>query len=246
MKIRLQTVPRLHRQKLIRVRKVLRGRRLPKLHSPLRRAATTVLRTLFLFFSISSFLILAVLFVPDVYYRVFSADTQPVSTYQEQASKEAQQAKPTPVPSPRVVPAQDETLPEGEWLVIPRIGVRSQLQDTQTPEEALAKGIWWVPDYGQPGDTDIPMIVAGHRFGWQWWWKTDYWKYNSFYNLPELQAGDRVEVIVDQRKWVYEIYTVEEGQEITDYQADLILYTCKFLNSPVRYFLYAELVPPTL
>lgn len=99
------------------------------------------------------------------------------------------------------------------------------------------------PDYGKPGDEyNLPIILAAHRFGWDWWWQTDYWKYHSFYNLPELEPGDMVEIIADQRKWIYEIYAGEQGEEITDYEANLILYTCKFLNSPLRHFRYARLI----
>lgn len=143
------------------------------------------------------------------------------------------------------LPPQDETLPEGQWIVIPRIGVRTELQADAQPEEALATGVWMVPGYGSPGDKTQPMIVAAHRFGWKWWWESDYWKYHSFYLLPDLEPGDTVEIIADQRKWVYEIYAGEEGEEITDYQADLIMYTCKFLNSPLRHFRYARLLDPT-
>jgi hypothetical protein len=113
---------------------------------------------------------------------------------------------------------------------------------TLDENEALDKGVWLVPDFGRPGDTTQPIIAAAHRFGWDWWWKTDYWKYNSFYLLTETEPGDRIEIIYDQRKWVYEIYAGEEGELITDYDADLILYTCKYLNSPIRYFRYAKLI----
>jgi hypothetical protein len=156
----------------------------------------------------------------------------------------------TPVPADQVekryVPPQQESLPQGDWLVISRIGIRTQLQATSDPDEALDTGIWWVPDFGQPGDLVTPMIVAGHRYGWRWWWKSDYWRYHSFYNLPELEPGDIVEIISNQRKWTYEIYAGEEATEISDYQADLILYTCKFLKSPIRYFRYARLITPEL
>ncbi len=146
---------------------------------------------------------------------------------------------------PAYQPPYDETLPDGSWLSIPLIGLRSELQKTEDYDAALAKGIWQVPDFGDAGSTELPMIVAGHRFGWDWWWKTDYWKYHSFYRLPELQVGDRVEVIADHRKWIYEIYAATEGEEIADYSADLILYTCKYLNSPARFFRYAKLIDPT-
>lgn len=139
-------------------------------------------------------------------------------------------------------PVFNANLPEGNWLVIPRIGVRSQLQQTENFEDALETGLWWVPDFGKAGDRNKPMIVAGHRYGFDWWWKDDYWRYHSFYSLPELEVGDRVEVISGQRKWVYEIYGGEEGEQITDYEGDLILYTCKHLDSPVRIFRYAKIV----
>lgn len=142
----------------------------------------------------------------------------------------------------RQLPAINPNLPVGDWLVIPKIGVRSQLQATANYEDALDTGLWRAPDFGKPGSLEMPMIVAGHRYGWKWWWQDEYWKYNSFNLLPELQVGDRVEVISEQRKWIYEIYAGEEGNEITDYKADLILYTCKYLQSPLRYFRYARLV----
>lgn len=142
----------------------------------------------------------------------------------------------------RQLPPVNPNLPVGDWLIIPKIGVRSQLQATTYYEDALDTGLWRAPEFGKPGSLELPMIVAGHRYGWKWWWQDEYWKYNSFNLLPELQVGDRVEVISEQRKWVYEIYAGEEGTEITDYGADLILYTCKYLQSPLRYFRYAKLV----
>lgn len=139
-------------------------------------------------------------------------------------------------------PAYNPDLPDGDWLVIPRIGVRSELQRTENYEEALNVGLWWVPDFGQAGDRSKPMIVAGHRYGFDWWWKDDYWKYHSFYSLPDLEPGDRIEVISEHRKWIYEVYAGEEGEQISDYEADLILYTCKHLDSPIRIFRYARIV----
>lgn len=162
-----------------------------------------------------------------------SVDEQALAKEQEEAAAKAP-----------YVPPFNENLPEGDWLIIPRIGVRSTLQQTEHFEDALDTGIWWAPDFGTPGDRAMPMIVAGHRFGWKWWWENDYWKLHSFYMLPDLEPGDTVEVISGQRKYQYEIYAGEEGLEITDYTADLIIYTCKHLDSPVRVFRYARLVLP--
>ena len=225
-------------------------------------------------------LVLAVLFVPQLYFSIFPPQTIPVEatesgsalggdfrlgSFSPQKWKELSAASNAGdsgvvgdatktaglvsdsgevIRKPPYTPPVDETLPEGQWLVIPRIGVRSALQATANYEDALKTGLWLAPDYGKPGTFDLPMIVAGHRYGWNWWWKNDYWKYHSFFLLPKLKPGDRVEVIADKRKWIYEIYAGEEGDEITDYQADLILYTCKFISSDVRHFRYARLIDP--
>lgn len=192
-----------------------------------------------------SILILLVVVTPELYYQVFPAESVPVETDESGTPLGGafdQDAEPEPTATPRPLPPQDMSLPEGTWLVIPRIGVRTEPMAADDSEEALLKGVWQVPGYGTPGDTSMPLILAAHRYGWQWWWKTDYWKYHSFYALPELQPGDMVEVIHDQRKFYYEVYAGEEGDEITDYSADMILYTCKFLNSPIRHFRYARLI----
>lgn len=191
--------------------------------------------------SILSLLSAGLLMLPDIYYRVFPADIEPIIALEigtplgGDFDRGAQEKV--------ALPAKNSNLPEGDWLIIPRIGVRTKLRSTQDPVEALKQGVWMSPEYGKPGDKyNLPIILAAHRFGWEWWWQTDYWKYHSFYNLPELEPGDIVEMIVDQRKWSYEIYAGEQGEEITDYEADLILYTCKFLNSPLRHFRYARLI----
>lgn len=188
-----------------------------------------------------TFALAAFIILPDLYFSLTSGQ----SAYDEisQAAREeresvVEQEKP---PEP-FRPTFNENLPEGAWINIPRIGVYSQLMATENPDEALDVGVWMVPDFGRPGDGELPIIVAAHRYGWDWWWQSDYWRYNSFYLLTETEPGDRVEVMYDQRKWVYEIYAAEEGELISDYDADLILYTYKYLRSPIRYFRYAKLL----
>lgn len=142
----------------------------------------------------------------------------------------------------RYLPDVDENLPQGSWIMIPKIGVVSELQWTETADEALDTGIWAVPEYGLPGSLNQPMIVAAHRYGYKWMWEGDYWKYHTFNLLPDTEPGDIVEIVHDQRKWTYEIYAGELNQEITDYSADLILYTCRFVTGDDRYIRYARLV----
>jgi sortase (surface protein transpeptidase) len=193
---------------------------------------------------IASFSIAALIFAPHLYYLIIPTEVTPVLAQEEGTplggsfTQGAQRST--------YMPPVDANLPEGKWIIIPRIGVRTQMHETADSAEALNKGVWLVPDFGQPGDRTKPMIAVAHRYGLKVWWESNYWKYHTFYNLPELEPGDRVEVIADKRKWIYEIYAGEEGEEITDYSADLILYTCKYLNSPLRHFRYARLVDPTV
>jgi hypothetical protein len=192
-----------------------------------------------------SFALLVTLFGPVIYFRYFGHETVPVQTTDTGTPLGGEFAPPKVEEKKIAIPPQDENLPEGNWIIIHRIGVRTQILESENPEESLVKGVWRAPEFGLPGDPKQPMILAAHRFGYNWWWKGEYWKYHSFYLLPDLQPGDLVEVISDKRKYLYEIYSGEEGTEIADYNADLILYTCKFLTSDIRHFRYARLIDPS-
>lgn len=215
-----------------------------KVPSPLQKAIKWLLNKVLLFLMVAGVFAALILVVPLGYYYLVPTSTTTISSRYDGTPIGGSFANKTQQVS-AYQPPVDTTLPEGRWISIPRIGVRTELLESTKSDEALDKGVWMVPGYGQPGDQSQPLIVAAHRYGWNWWWKGDYWKYHSFYLLPELEPGDRVEIIAGQRKWVYEIYAGGEGEEITDYEADLILYTCKFLNSPVRHFRYARLIDPT-
>lgn len=222
--------------------------RVKRVHSPLSslRTSSFIATVLKIFRTVSIFLatiLFLVFVVPVVYFRVFPADVVPVSASEEASVLGGEYRDGAKTSAAQVwQPPVDKSLPDGTWLSIPKIGVRTQPKRTENSEDALRDGVWWVPEFGGIGDRDKPTIFAAHRYGYQWWWKGEYWKYNSFNLLPELKPGDIVEVISEHRKWTYEIYAGEEGEEISDYNADLILYTCKFLNSPIRHFRYARLV----
>lgn len=205
---------------------------------PLRTTIFSVLMSL-------SFALLLILFGPVIYFRFFTHETVPVQTTETGTVLGGDFVEPVQAQRQIAQPPREESLPEGNWLSISRIGVRTEILESEIPEESLIKGVWRVPEFGKPGDTSMPLILAAHRYGYNWWWKGEYWKYHSFYLLPELEPGDLVEVISDKRKYLYEIYAGEEGTDITDYNADLILYTCKFLNSDVRHFRYARLIDPS-
>jgi sortase (surface protein transpeptidase) len=140
-------------------------------------------------------------------------------------------------------PALDPTLPTQNSLVIDEIGINTMIGENtvENVEETLKQGVWRVPDFGTPFARKKPVILAAHRFGYLAW-SNQFRRENSFYNLPKLDTGDRVEIIWNQRKYIYEIIDSSEGEQIANYQADLILYTCKFLESETRIFKYAKLI----
>ena len=139
------------------------------------------------------------------------------------------------------LPIFDPSLPKENGLLIEKIGVRGEIHEGENWSEILKTGIWRVPNFGTPESNDLPVILAAHRFGYVSW-TNSFRTLNSFYSLPKLKVGDRVEIIWNQRKYIYEIYKEETGTAITDYTADLILYTCELWNSPTRIFKYAKRV----
>lgn len=140
-------------------------------------------------------------------------------------------------------PSFDPNLPIAPAVIIPAIRVNTILHEAtlENYEDALKAGVWRVPDFGTPTDRSKPMILAAHRFGYLYW-SVPYRLRNSFFSLPDLKDGSLVQIIWRQRKYTYEVYRSEEGEKITDYSADLILYTCENLNSSVRIFKYGRLL----
>lgn len=140
------------------------------------------------------------------------------------------------------LPELDVSKSGGQYLSIPAIGVDAVIWEAETEsyEKALRRGVWRVPEMPIP-TLGGPVILAAHRFGYLEW-TNEFRKKNSFFSLPKLQPGERIEILWEQRLFKYEVERVVEGEEIDDYSADLILYTCKFLKSPVRIFVYAKRV----
>lgn len=140
------------------------------------------------------------------------------------------------------LPPLDPTLGTTNRVIIPSVGIDSPISQGEDYEEGLKKGAWLVSGYGKPGEEGPPIILAGHRYGYEFYTNRERTKKIMFYLLPDTQVGDRVEIIWEQRKYVYEIYKLEENTNVTDYNADLILYTCKDMTGTQRVFRYANLV----
>ena len=172
--------------------------------------------------------------IPMIWYRIQPDTSQalarvlrrPVATFEDALIKEG--VKEEIAWQPPVDPA----LPSENRLIIEKVGINTEIveEPVERYEEAFKQGVWRVPDFGTAFERELPMILAAHRFGYLTW-SNDYRFKNSFYKLPELEEGDVVSIIWDQRKYDFEIYDGGESEEVTNYTADLILYTCKFLES---------------
>ncbi len=199
-----------------------------------------VYQTMGFIFILITLVLLAIPTAPYVWYRL---NPDAVEIDEEKIAKkivenEIEQKEPVQVSS---IPPFNPNLPEGYFVLLPDIGVNSPITQSKDYKRALTKGTWIVNDFGTPEKDELPIILAAHRFGYTSWGNT---KRNliSFYNLPKIENGAKVSIYWNQREYEYEIYDGDEGKYITDYSADLILYTCKYYNSPERIFRYANRV----
>lgn len=140
-------------------------------------------------------------------------------------------------------PPFDAKLSKENRLIIPKIGVNTDIAEATLGnyETALELGVWRVSDFGDPSANSMPTILAAHRYGYLAW-SNLFRRQSSFYNLPKLSVGDTVEIDWRQRRYIYEVYAEGGGETITDYTADLILYTCVNLTGKERIFRYARLL----
>lgn len=187
--------------------------------------------------------IIALTYAPSAFYTARSAGSDAVSGYLSDTAKSDYQPQAIDIKKTVYTPPYNANLSVENKLVIPSIGVDTIINEASLEnfEEALRLGVWRAPDFATPVTQNKPIILAAHRFGYLKW-DNDYRRQNSFYNLPKLTAGNTVEIVWRQRKYTYAIYSTQEGEEITDYSADLILYTCRDLTSSARIFVYARLL----
>ena len=180
-------------------------------------------------------------YAPSVYYTIRAQGNDFWQRYIVSFEEKDQPAKVEPQDNWQ--PPLDTNLPVENMLLIPTIGVESQIHVSsyEDYEEVLKNGVWRAPDFGTPDKREKPTILVAHRYGYLRWTNM-FRRKNSFYNLTKLKKGDMIEIIWRQRKYVYAVYDESEGEKIEDYNADLILYTCRDLTSSIRIFKYAKLL----
>lgn len=171
---------------------------------------------------------------PHILYRLSPSTPDTLAKTIATTVSASASAQPNPLPMPPI----DSNLAATPLLVIDKIGVNGAIHEGSDWEEALKDGIWRVPNFGTP-EAGKPIILAAHRWGYLSWSNT-FRRLNSFYNLPKLEEGDKIEIDWNQRHYYYAIYKSETGEAITDYSADLILYTCQLWDSPIRVIKYAR------
>ena len=212
----------------------------------LRSRAANVLTKVSKWILIAGVILLGIAYIPSLWYATDPARIANTSALIGETAKDAQaesSAKHKTEPKIIYQPGLNPALPMESSIKIASVGISTGINEAtnENYEEALRVGVWRVPEFGTPYDRELPVILAAHRFGYLNW-SVPYRLKNSFYNLPKIKVGDTVEINWKQRKYVYEIYAEESGNEITDYSADLVLYTCESLNSPVRIIKYAKLL----
>lgn len=193
-----------------------------------------------------AFITVAISFYPQIWYSLDKGATEvELATIERQITLleevEVEEIVQEEIQEEITLPPVDSSLPTVNTLRIGSIGVDSEIVTDSDPKIGLQKGIWIVPDWGTPEENDVPIIIAAHRFGYSTWTR-EFREKSSFFNLPKLNIGDRVQIIWGQRSYEYEVYMAEDNTQIVDYSADLILYTCRMYNSPVRVFRYLNRV----
>jgi len=142
-------------------------------------------------------------------------------------------------------PAQVKAIPLTNKLVIPKIGVDSDIIEGSTLDVLLShEGVWHEPPSVTP-DKVGNMVIAGHRF--------QYLPPNThtFYDLDQITKGDKIIIFWNKKSYVYEVYLTET---VTPDRIDiknndkkipheLTLYTCTPLyTSEDRLVVKAKLV----
>ncbi len=193
-------------------------------------------------FILITLVLIAIPIAPYVWYRLnpdaVGIDEAKIGKEIIEKKDDIKEKEQTPISN---IPPFDPNLPEGYFVLVPNVGINSPITASKEYKKALTKGTWIVSDFGTPELDSLPIILAAHRFGYNSW-SIEKRNLISFYNLPKTEPGSRVSIYWNQREYEYEIYDGNTGTYITDYSADLILYTCKYYNSPERIFRYANRV----
>ncbi len=198
---------------------------------------------------VGAVIVILIYFVPTVVFKIFpqlDKNLVKAESLEEVSLLEQPVIKESEAQVRGVKPVYSLGLPEGKWVRIPEAEIEAEifsnqnLQDKKAVTKILDKGIYEYPEFSTMGVKGKTVLLAGHHFNV---WVSEEQSKKTFQNLNRVMLGDRVELISDYRQWNYEIYKIEQATQISEDQADLIMYTCVFWwNSDLRLFVYARLI----
>lgn len=93
-------------------------------------------------------------------------------------------------------------IPDENYLIIPKIGVRMPIVEGENEDEALDSGAWHLPGTSTPvlmGN----MVLAAHRFKY----KPPHER--TFYLLDKIKEGDLLQVFWEGRGYLYKVASSE-------------------------------------
>ncbi len=139
-----------------------------------------------------SLYILVLPFYPELKYRFFMQNASQALSQETVVEKNNE---PSPVVASSSLAVAKR---EGNFLVIPKIGVDIPIVDSANGDWALARGAWRMPETSTP-DKGSNMAVAGHRF--------KYLPPNNltFYLLDKLVKGDQMTVFWQGKDYIYQV-----------------------------------------
>lgn len=116
---------------------------------------------------------------------------------------------------------------DGNWLIIPSIGVDTKI--LESPSLSILdreEGVWHDPLSKNPNEPGN-MVIAGHRF--------QYLPPNTttLYHLDKLTTDEQITVVWQGKEYVYDVYSVDEvepdalyiKESVGDF-VELTVYTC--------------------
>jgi LPXTG-site transpeptidase (sortase) family protein len=176
---------------------------------------------------IAGVIVMAMPFLPEVYYRIFPAHTIPVPIYQPIKADTIAESDETP--------GEDLYLTDGNRIVIPAIGVDTKiLEGANEDVMLLEEGAWRDPETSTPGQKGN-IVIGGHRF--------QYLPPNTttFYNLDKLAQGDEIIIYWESKMFKYKIFNIFEvnpdGVWIKNQDPtfeELTVYTCTPVYTSLR------------
>lgn len=135
--------------------------------------------------------------------------------------------------SPRTEKPASITFASDYAIIIPKIGVKTEILRKGTVKKRMVRGVAIYNDYGTPDHNELPIILSSHRFGYAWW-TPSYRRTHSFHNLDKLKLGDKIYIKWKGKWYIYKVNRKYVDRRFRNFDTDLIMYTCVDYFNPNR------------